>query len=320
MSKAQSYEINLQNGSNKPISISLAGVDYTGRLSFDGERDNLRLEPDAKEVVQLQVEMKNRPLVGATYFLPFEVRISIDDLPPEVKMGQFEVRPLLPIWIFLLLPLLALCLLLLLILIIWPPDQPPTPTPITQFIEVTRVVSEEVPVEVTRIITEMEEVIVTEEVVVTQEVLIEKTRVVVEVEEIEVTRVVTETDEIEVTRVVEIFIPQPPPPTDGACVRINLEVGRDKERGTHGTGTYSVRELSGNVIATWHAVDGALDSGWINTAFISNETIYVEIFFDLIGNNRTIQLEIVNPAPGTSYGWLTRGICHAIEVQFPVEG
>jgi hypothetical protein len=28
-------------------------------------------------------------------------------------------------------------------------------------------------------------------------------------------------------------------------------------------------------------------------------------------------MEIVNPAPGTPYGWLTRGVCHALEVGWP---
>jgi hypothetical protein len=129
MSREQIYDINLQNGGNTPIVFSVKAVDYTGRLSFDGERDSVRLEPEAKETVQLRVTIKDRPLLGAPYYLPFEVRISAGDAPPEAKIGQFEVRPLLPMWLFFLLPLLSTCLLLLLLLSGWPPESKPTITP-----------------------------------------------------------------------------------------------------------------------------------------------------------------------------------------------
>jgi hypothetical protein len=129
MSREQTFDINLQNGGNTPITFSVKAVDYTGRLRFEGERDSVHLEPEARETVQLRVAVEDRPLVGAPYFLPFEVRISAADSPPEVKIGQFEVRPLLPLWLFLLLPLLTLCLLLFLLLTGWPPGQNETVTP-----------------------------------------------------------------------------------------------------------------------------------------------------------------------------------------------
>ena len=28
-------------------------------------------------------------------------------------------------------------------------------------------------------------------------------------------------------------------------------------------------------------------------------------------------MTILNPAPGTTYGWLARGLCHALEVSWP---
>jgi hypothetical protein len=30
-------------------------------------------------------------------------------------------------------------------------------------------------------------------------------------------------------------------------------------------------------------------------------------------------MKILNPAPGTPYGWMARGVCHAIEVAWPDE-
>ena len=32
-----------------------------------------------------------------------------------------------------------------------------------------------------------------------------------------------------------------------------------------------------------------------------------------------IRMEMHNPAPGTNYGWMTRGKCHALEVGWPDE-
>jgi hypothetical protein len=129
MSKEQVYDIDLQNGGNTPIVFSVKAVDNTGRLRFEGERDSVSLEPEARETVQLRATIKDRPLVGAPYYLPFEVRISAGDAPPGIKIGQFEVRPLLPMWLFFLLPLLATCLLLMLLLYVWPPEPDPTITP-----------------------------------------------------------------------------------------------------------------------------------------------------------------------------------------------
>ncbi|WP_374686726.1 hypothetical protein [Promineifilum sp.] len=96
------------------------------------------------------------------------------------------------------------------------------------------------------------------------------------------------------------------------CLRINFEVGPDSAR----RGTYVVREVGGRVLATWWADTGWMDSGWISDIDITFDAVYVQVFF-VKGDGTEIEMKILNPAPGTSYGWLARGQCHALEVAWP---
>jgi len=145
--------------------------------------------------------------------------------------------------------------------------------------------------------------------------------------EVEVTRVVTEPGpETEVTRIVTRVVVVPPPPPEGVgegCARFNLELGRNRESGAPLAGTYVMVQQpfdpDGNVVATWEAGVGALDSGWLTGLPLADEAVYVKVFFYPSPYGTPIPLEIVNPAPGTTYGWLANGVCHSVEIQFPAD-
>jgi hypothetical protein len=93
--------------------------------------------------------------------------------------------------------------------------------------------------------------------------------------------------------------------------------GRDRYRGSL-DGVYVLHDVTGGQIASWTAAEGALDSGWINGLPLSFPTVHVRVvFYPRYGGGSPIQMEIVNPAPGTPYGWLTQGACHSIEIQYP---
>jgi hypothetical protein len=98
-----------------------------------------------------------------------------------------------------------------------------------------------------------------------------------------------------------------------ACLRINFEVSGDVAR----AGDYVVREIGGRILLTWTAADGWQDSGWITEIDISHNEVFVEVWFYPADGSAPMRMEIVNPAPGTSYGWLARGVCHALEVGWP---
>jgi LysM repeat protein len=102
-----------------------------------------------------------------------------------------------------------------------------------------------------------------------------------------------------------------------ACTRFNLEQGQDQVRGSQ-AGVYALHDVTGGQIAAWVANEGDLDSGWINGLPLSFTAVHVQVLFYPQGaDGAPIQMEIVNPAPDTTYGWLARGVCHSVEIQFP---
>ena len=98
-----------------------------------------------------------------------------------------------------------------------------------------------------------------------------------------------------------------------SCLRINFDMGPDSAR----RGTFFVQETGGAVLATWWADEGWRDSDWIQEIDISHPSVYVQVFFVSGDGSPPIEMTILNPAPGTTYGWLTRGKCHALEVAWP---
>ncbi|MCB8980531.1 MAG: hypothetical protein H6657_24225 [Ardenticatenaceae bacterium] len=108
-------------------------------------------------------------------------------------------------------------------------------------------------------------------------------------------------------------IPTVAPDPQLACLRINFEVSGDVAQ----AGTYEVREVNGRLLASWTAQSGWQDSGWIQPIEISFNAVYVNVFYLPGGSVDPVQMAIMNPAPGTQYGWVARGMCHALEVGWP---
>jgi hypothetical protein len=102
-------------------------------------------------------------------------------------------------------------------------------------------------------------------------------------------------------------------PRENACLRINFAVGGDVAR----RGLYVVQEVGGRVLYSWWAEEGWEDSGWITDIDITFPAVYVQVFYYRGDGSEPIEMRIVNPAPGTMYGWLARGQCHALEVAWP---
>lgn len=107
--------------------------------------------------------------------------------------------------------------------------------------------------------------------------------------------------------------PTPPPNPQLACLRINFEVSGDFAQ----AGTYEVQEVNGRPLASWTAQAGWQDSGWIRDIEISFEAVHVQVIFHPANGSPDVTMAIFNPAPGTNYGWVARGMCHAVEVGWP---
>lgn len=126
------------------------------------------------------------------------------------------------------------------------------------------------------------------------------------------TATITPTMAVTTTPVNENMTPTPTLPA-GACLRIDFEVGGDVAR----AGRYEVRELDGRLLATWIAEEGWRDSGWIRGVQTSRPSLYVQVWYDAGDGTPPVKMRILNPAPGTPYGWVSQGLCHAIEVAWP---
>lgn len=109
----------------------------------------------------------------------------------------------------------------------------------------------------------------------------------------------------------------PPASPNQACTRFDLEIGRNRFSGSPRAGIFLLQELNGRIVATWQADRGDLDSGWLAGLELSHPEVHVIVVFVADDGSAAIPLEILNPAPGLPYGWLARGLCHAIELQFP---
>ncbi|MCA9930513.1 MAG: VCBS repeat-containing protein, partial [Anaerolineales bacterium] len=112
-----------------------------------------------------------------------------------------------------------------------------------------------------------------------------------------------------------------PQQVKGACARFSLDQGRNARTGAGVNGRYTMHEVNTDrILAAWSAGSRDTNSGWLTdipVAFAGGS--WVEITFTPTGQTTPIQLEIINPAPNTAYGWIFPGQCHAIELQFPLD-
>ena len=105
-----------------------------------------------------------------------------------------------------------------------------------------------------------------------------------------------------------------PAETGPSAVRIDFELapGHSAKRGH-----YSVQDLGGGEIASWYALDGWLDSGWINDIDIGEKSMHVQVLYYPGPDTEPTVMKILNPAPDTEYGWVSDGMAHALEVAWP---
>jgi hypothetical protein len=105
----------------------------------------------------------------------------------------------------------------------------------------------------------------------------------------------------------------PPNQADTSCLRINFEVSGHFAK----EGWYEVQESSGRVLTRWYANKGWQDSGWINELQISFQAVHVQVVYFPLDGSDSVTMQMYNPAPDVAFGWVSRGMCHALEVGWP---
>jgi hypothetical protein len=103
------------------------------------------------------------------------------------------------------------------------------------------------------------------------------------------------------------------PDPEGTATRINFEQSEDSAL----EGLYVVQETGGRIVATWYAEEGWRDSGWLNHLDLAHESVWVNVLFYPGPDTEPTTLTILNHAPKKTYGWLSRGTAHALEVAWP---
>lgn len=110
--------------------------------------------------------------------------------------------------------------------------------------------------------------------------------------------------------------PEPTPterPRENSCVRINFDISGDEAL----RGLYIVQETGGKLLASWYALDGWKDSGWFKDIDISHENVYVQVLYYPGPATEPTVMNILNHAPDSPQGWMSWGVCHALEVAWP---
>ena len=102
---------------------------------------------------------------------------------------------------------------------------------------------------------------------------------------------------------------------EGTTTRIDFEIAGHAAKKGH----YSVQALGGGEIASWYALDGWEDSGWLSNIDIGNRTVWVEVVYYPGPDTEGTVMTILNHVPGESYGWVGSNEVHALEVAWPDE-
>ena len=100
---------------------------------------------------------------------------------------------------------------------------------------------------------------------------------------------------------------------EGTAARIDFEIACHAAKKGH----YSIQTLGGGEIASWYALDGWEDSGWLSNIDIGNRTVWVDVVYYPGPDTEPIVMRMLNHVPGETHGWVASGQAHALEVAWP---
>jgi eukaryotic-like serine/threonine-protein kinase len=90
----------LHNEGNRRLQARVLGRDPADAIRFEGAQEQVVIPAGEGREVILDLLPRERPLLGTTQYLPFEILAQTEtDETPRIRPGQMEVRPFLPLWL-----------------------------------------------------------------------------------------------------------------------------------------------------------------------------------------------------------------------------
>ncbi|MCL4869701.1 MAG: FHA domain-containing protein [Anaerolineae bacterium] len=86
-------------------------------LQFTGQAERLRLAPGQQGSLPLTIWTSTRPLWGKPQTIPFRVQIKASHGDTQIKVGEIEIPPIMPLWVLLATGLFCLLITLFLLLL-----------------------------------------------------------------------------------------------------------------------------------------------------------------------------------------------------------
>lgn len=92
--------VNIRNVGNTPLELGVVGDDDHGSLRFRGQRGRVRLEPQQKTAVELELEPRQQPWFGGAETYGYEVEVFSQSGARQRLPGQAQVAAILPAWVY----------------------------------------------------------------------------------------------------------------------------------------------------------------------------------------------------------------------------
>ncbi len=92
-------EIMIRNTGNAAALYSVVGQDPESRLQFHGEQGRVRLEPQQRATIELEVEPRDQRPFTATEAYPFGVEVASRSGARQVLAAEADIPPLVPPWL-----------------------------------------------------------------------------------------------------------------------------------------------------------------------------------------------------------------------------
>lgn len=102
----------IRNEGNVDATYNVIGRDPGEAIHFDQPRQRLKVAAGESGVVDLKLKPRQRPFLGRSHLLPFEIQVGTATSDRQALPGQLQVKPVIPPW----LPPLAAGLLVILCL------------------------------------------------------------------------------------------------------------------------------------------------------------------------------------------------------------